>query len=242
MKLAVAQLKPTTGDIEKNISHHLAIVEMAISKRTSLIVFPELSLTGYEPSLANSLAIDPLDARLQDFQSLSDRGNITVGVGVPTRGAYGVLISIIFFQPNRSRQVYSKRYLHPDEEPFFVPGDNLNGLMVDNKKVSFAICYEISIPEHTRVALADGAQFYVASVAKFLHGIEKANMQLRATAKAFSVPVLMSNAIGPSDGGECAGQSSIWDGDGILRGQFDGIQQGILVLDTATNTCGSYLL
>jgi predicted amidohydrolase len=233
MKLSVAQIKPVTGDIERNIVRHLEFVELAISHNIDLIVFPELSLTGYEPTLAQSLCIDFRDHRLDEFQALSDRGSIVIGVGVPTRVDTGITISLIFFLPQQSRQVYSKHYLHKDEEPFFVPGKNFDAISIGGDKVSFAICYEISIPEHTKVIRQTKAKFHIASVAKSLGGIDAAFTQLSETAKQFGIPVLMSNAIGPSDGGICAGRSSIWNSDGTVCCQFDDQQEGILVFDVS---------
>jgi predicted amidohydrolase len=87
-----------------------------------VIIFPELSLTGYEPTLAKELAIHQDDKRLDDFQQISDLHGITIGLGAPTKGSKGICISMIFFQPHRERRLYSKKYLHADEYPYFVSG------------------------------------------------------------------------------------------------------------------------
>ena len=67
MKLAVAQTKPEAGNIEKNIEIHKSLIASAVANKVDLIVFPELSLTGYEPSLAKQLATDQNDHRLDVF-------------------------------------------------------------------------------------------------------------------------------------------------------------------------------
>ena len=46
-KIAVAQLNPPLGDFEKSIKKHLAFIDKAQKKGAELVVFPELSLTGY---------------------------------------------------------------------------------------------------------------------------------------------------------------------------------------------------
>lgn len=53
MKISIAQIEPIKGDIEKNLSKHLKFIEAASSGRSDLIMFPELSLTGYEPQFDN---------------------------------------------------------------------------------------------------------------------------------------------------------------------------------------------
>lgn len=58
MKICLAQTKSEKGKVMKNIQNHLELVERAIELKSDLIVFPELSITNYEPELANELATD----------------------------------------------------------------------------------------------------------------------------------------------------------------------------------------
>ena len=58
MIIALAQLKSICGDIDANIGKHLSFIEKAAEFKSNLIVFPELSLTGYEPTLAKELALN----------------------------------------------------------------------------------------------------------------------------------------------------------------------------------------
>jgi predicted amidohydrolase len=242
MKIAVAQFKPYAGDIQRNIVQHRRIVDVAIKNGCGLVVFPELSLTSYEPTLADSLAIDVNSDTLSDFQQMSDFGKIVIAVGVPTRSASGISISMILFRPAQGRVCYSKHHLHSDEVPFFVPGDNVQDLLIDGQRISFAICYEISIAEHTEKVLSHGAQFYIASVAKSRGGIDQALARLSAIAKQYGIPVLMSNAIGPCDGWECAGKSSVWNAEGIVLGQLADGLEGILILDSNTLGCETIVM
>lgn len=96
-------------NIEANIERHKEFIASALSERVDAIIFPELSLTGYERTLANELACDPDERRLKDFQQIVDDNNVVVGVGVPTRHGSGNCISTIFFRPHESKQIYSKR-------------------------------------------------------------------------------------------------------------------------------------
>ncbi|MEQ1587879.1 MAG: nitrilase-related carbon-nitrogen hydrolase [Cyclobacteriaceae bacterium] len=108
-------------------------------------------------------------------------------------------------------------------------------MKINHVKISLAICYEISIPEHTESAFKSGAEIYIASVAKFVNGIDKALQRLLEIAQKYSMTVLMSNCIGESDGNECAGKTSIWNSKGLLVGQLDGTHEGVLIVDTDTN-------
>ncbi|MBP8943456.1 MAG: carbon-nitrogen hydrolase family protein, partial [Saprospiraceae bacterium] len=73
MRLCVAQIRPVSGSIAQNIGIHKKWIDRAIQRSTDIIIFPELSITGYEPNLAHDLALHPDDARLEVFQHLSDQ-------------------------------------------------------------------------------------------------------------------------------------------------------------------------
>lgn len=68
MKISIAQIEAIKGDIEKNLDKHLQFIEAASSGQSDLIMFPELSLTGYEPGLAKELATHSMDDRLNPLQ------------------------------------------------------------------------------------------------------------------------------------------------------------------------------
>jgi predicted amidohydrolase len=232
VKLCVAQSRPVKGDIAANIERHKALLELA--RDSDVIVFPELSLTGYEPTLAGELAIDSSDSRLDGFQAISDAEGIAIGVGAPTRSTTAARITMVLFLPHRSRLTYSKRYLHPDEEPFFVSGDNVATVNVNRAVIAPAICYELSIAEHAEKAFRSGASIYMASVAKTAKGLDAALPRLAAIARQYSMTVLMANCVGECDGCQCAGQTSIWNKTESLVGQLSDRDEGILMIDTET--------
>jgi predicted amidohydrolase len=240
MKIAVAQIQPVRGDIQSNIDKHIPFIELAAVNGADMIIFPELSLTGYEPSLAKKLATDATDSRFDIFQQLSNANHITIGAGMPTKGLKGIHITMVLFQPDTLRQTNSKKYLHADEEPFFVPGENLSGLVINDTPITMAICYEISIAAHSKEAFNSGARVYIASVAKTAKGVEKAMEQLREIATNYGMTVLMSNCVGLCEDGICAGQSAAWNNKGTLLGQLNNTNEGLLILDTITETVTSF--
>lgn len=232
MKICAAQTKPKTGDVQRNIENHVTLINLAASQGGELILFPELSLTGYEPTLAKRLATDGDDARFEIFQQICDSKSIVGCVGIPTKCGAGICISMILFQPHTARSIYSKTYLHADELPFFVAGNSPPGLMINDTRLALAICYEISVSQHLVAALKGRPQMYLASVAKFARGIDTARATLSDTAKQNEVTVLMANSVGPADNGECCGKSSVWNNKGELVGQLDDSREGILIFDT----------
>ena len=236
MKICVVQTRPVKGDMQANIVDHIKFIDLALADGAEMIVFPELSLTGYEPTLAGALGIKSNDPRLDDFQTISDDKQVTIGVGMPTKNGVGECITMILFQPNQPRRTYSKKYLHADEEPFFVSGENFPVLPVHERQIGLAICYELSVAVHAETAVASGADVYLASVAKTAVGVEHASKRLANIARTYNMPVLMANCVGPSDNFVSAGKTAVWNKTGQLLAQLDDINAGYLIFDTDNET------
>jgi predicted amidohydrolase len=234
MKVCAAQTRPIKGDIQGNIDNHKELINLAVSSRVDTIIFPELSVTGYEPELAKELKTDRDDSRFDDFQKISNTNQITIGVGVPTKNTTGICISIVLFQPHKARQIYSKKYLHSDEEDFFISGQSSISLLGRKTNIALAICYELSVLEHAENAFKSGAEMYIASVAKSVDGVDNAIKRLSEIATKYSMTVLMSNCVGQAGGMECGGKTSIWNNKGLLIGQLDNTNEGIIIIDTET--------
>lgn len=234
MKICLAQTRPVKGDVDANIANHLKLLDIAIANNAGMIVFAELSITGYEPALAKGLATTADDNRFSPFQNWSDTHSITICISMPLQTAGGITISMIIFQPAKNREVYSKQYLHADEEPFFVNGQNASGLLDEKTNLALAICYELSVPVHAEAAFQKGAGIYLASVAKSREGMEKAIERLTTVAKQYSMLTMLVNCVGVNDGVLCGGRSSAWNKEGNLLGQLNDNREGLLFVDTET--------
>lgn len=243
MRIAIVQIEAIKGNIEKNLENHIKWIKEAIQNKADLVVFPELSLTGYEPDLAKSLATNQDDTRLDEMQSLSDRNGITIGVGLPTKDESDTFVSMIIFQPHKERITYSKQYLYPPEEPIFKAGKKPLVLNFETEVVSPAICYETSNKAHCEFAKRNNATIYIASVLSSINGIDAELKKLSDIAKNNNLVTFMANYVGKSGGYECAGKSSVWNEKGELIGQLEGKEEGLIIFDTkskeiitATNT------
>ena len=242
MKICVAQTKPVKADIAANITAHKKMIEAAVMNGAEMIIFPELSITGYEPELADELATNQDDKRFDVFQELSDTGKIVIGVGMSIKNGNGICIGMILFQPKKERQIYIKKYLHADEEPFFNSGQSFVSVVIKETTVAPAICYELSIPEHSETAFKSGAEIYMVSVAKSEGGITNAYKTLATLAQTYAMTVLMSNCLGHCDNFESAGKTAIWNKAGQLIGQLDDVSEGILAYDTETQDITNFKL
>jgi predicted amidohydrolase/predicted GNAT family acetyltransferase len=242
MKICIAQTKSIKGDVENNIKNHLQLIERAIALKSDLIIFPELSITGYEPELAKEFATNSQDTIFSPFQVLADKNNISIGIGMPTHVANRINISMLIFQPNNKSIMYSKQLLHVDELPYFVAGNSQTYLNIKNKKIAIGICYETLQAEHFIKAHHAGANIYIASVAKSKASIEKAYIHFPEMAKQFNTPILMSNSVGFCDNFLSRGQSAVWNKNGQLINQLDAENQGLLIYDTQLETTDIFQL
>lgn len=234
MRLAAAQLETIAGDLAANLARHLSLVDLAASRGAELVVFPELSLTGYEPRLAAGLATTPDDPRLDMLQAAANEQSITIGAGLPTRSAAGIRITMLVFRPHEPRVAYSKQQLHADELPWFAPGTGQVILPADGHRLAPAICYESLQPDHAEQAAAAGADIYLASVAKSERNLASARLHYPAVARRHGMTVLMANSVGPCDDFVAAGQSAAWNREGELMASLGATGEGIVLFDTVT--------
>ncbi len=232
MKIGAVQLQPIPGDILSNVAWHLNFIQVAVDQDADLVFFPELSLIGYEPTLAQSLVTDKTDGRLDIFQQCSNAHNIIIGIGLPISLASNVQIGMVWFTPMTPCRSYAKRQLHNDELPFFVPGDRQLILETAAHKLAPAICYESLQPNHAENAAHLGADVYLASVAKPAGGMAKAMLHYPTIARKHNMYVIMSDAVGPCDNFISVGQSAAWSNRGKLLMQMNRESEGVLMVDT----------
>src|SRR5215472_12732137 len=81
--IAAAQSTSVPGDVSRNIAHHLRFGAMAAERGVQLLVFPELSLTGYELTIARANGVRPDSSDLDPLRDWATHAHMTVVVGAP---------------------------------------------------------------------------------------------------------------------------------------------------------------
>ena len=155
MKIAVAQIQSISGNIDRNIEIHQKWIEAAAYASADFIFFSELSLTGYETELIKGFTFEEEDERFQVFQELSNSHKIAIAIGAPIKTDFGIYIGMLFFQPNKSKELYFKQQLHADELPYFIEGNKELLLTIERETISPAICYESMHESHIQKACVD---------------------------------------------------------------------------------------
>jgi predicted amidohydrolase len=210
LSVAVAQPPCVAFDVTANARAHADAVYAAGAR---VVVFPELSLTGYE---LTAPALDPADDRLRPLVvACAETGSVAL-VGAPVAGRYIAKLAVTGSGP---RVIYTKLYLGGAEPTRFRAGDEPAVLDVDGWRLGLAICRDAGVPEHAAATTALGCDAYVVGSAKHPDEVAVQDERARTVATTYGVWVAVASFAGPTGSGEyapAAGCSGIWRPDGTL--------------------------
>lgn len=225
MKIAVAQVTCVIGDIEKNIKHHIEFCDKAIGNKADLIVFPELSLTGYSVKDLNYVISLNLEKTklLDELKSKSRDISIICGLAEEDE-SFGIYNSAVFISDGEIKFTHKKMYPPTyglfEELRYFSRGKECKAHETKFGKLGLLVCedlWHISLPY--TVAM-DGAQIIIGIAAsptrlagnydKFKN-YEVNSEQHRAYARLLSSYFIFSNRVGFEDGVNFWGGSEIVD-------------------------------
>lgn len=232
MKIAAAQIKPIEQNTNSNIQTHLRMIDLAAKENVELIVFPEMSLTGYEREMAEQLSFTENDIRLNVLKDKAEEHKMLIIVGAPIKIDATLHIGSFIFFPDRTTSIYTKQFLHDGEEKYFTPSSIYNPLIeFQNENISIAICADINNPMHPKQAYNRKTTLYISSIFYTPNGIEKGQKTLSNYAKGYSMKVLTANYTGTSYNIESAGQSGFWNTEGELIKQLDNLEENLLIIE-----------
>lgn len=194
-----------------------------------MLVFPELSLTGYEPELGDELAFTETDERLAPIQDLASECALTLVVGAPVRLESGLHIGAFSVSPDRSAVLYTKQHLGAGEDAHFAAGTRDPLIELGASMAALAVCADANHASHPENAAARGASVYLLSSLISCEEYSQKSVSLRAYAARHSMTVVFANYGGPSGGLDPAGRSAIWSPAGDLLAQLDGVGRGLVI-------------
>jgi predicted amidohydrolase len=228
--IAVAQPLCVPYDVAANAVTHAATVRSAGAR---VVVFPELSLTGYE---LDAPAITAEDPRLTPIVEACAEARSLALVGAPVHGEAGRLhIAMLAIDGTGTTVAYHKMWLGDAESNRFTPGSKPAVLDVDGWRLGLAICKDTGVPQHASDTAALGIDAYVAGNVK---SVEEAAIQAeraRRVATEHHVWVAVASFAGSTGGGyaRAAGHSGIWTPDGVAVTQA-GPETGAIASATLT--------
>ncbi len=232
--IAAAQTKSHPGDIPANIAHHVEVARCAHRYGAQFVVFPELSLTGYELALASRCALEVHDDRLQPLRDAAVALRLTLVAGAPLTQPKGQLhMGALIFHANGECSIYRKQHVHSSEQPPFVSGPGGPLIALPQGHAALAICRDASMAEHAARAAQRGASIYAASVMIDEAGHATKCRLLQQFALQHGIAILMANYSGVTGNQQSAGRSAIWTESGDLLAACPDAQPALVIGSSA---------
>jgi predicted amidohydrolase len=230
-KITLAQITTKLGDVPANLDKHLELIRQAKSRDTDLLVFPELSLTGYVlqdlvPSVAqHPTAEDPI---FKHLIKASRELDLVVGF-VDEDPRHRFYIASAYLSGGRVIHVHHKVYLPTyglfDEGRFFAWGDSISAFDTRFGRIGLLVCEDFWHVSPPYLLWLDGADILVFSSASPGRGlndheklesarwVERVN---KSYASQFTSFVVHCNRVGYEDGLNFWGGSTVFDPRGEL--------------------------
>jgi predicted amidohydrolase len=241
--IAVAQTCPVKGDVKANLEENIRLARVAAAEGAHVVLFPELSLTGYELGLAKVLAFTEDDPRLSALHDAAASLALTLIVGAPVRLGPRLHIGAFIFFPDRTTELYTKHHLGafspsancdgtvpPAEATVFQPGDRNPLLRFGDNVAAVAVCADVGQASHPQQAADRGARTYLASMFVIPSDFDGEVSKLRRYAVQHAMMVAFANFGSPSGGLASGGRSAIWSETGELLIQLGASGAGVGVV------------
>ena len=238
MKLAIAQLNLTVGDIADNSAMLLQAARDAYAAGAALLLTPEMSICGY-PAEDLVLRQDFCDACAHALHQLALAAppELALIVGFPERSPLGLFNSAALIRDGQVELVYRKHHLpnHSvfDEKRIFTSGGSTAVFECAGVRFGLNICGDIWDPGPATLAVAAGAQCLLVPNASPYHMNKQAARYRAAEARVDEtrVPIVYANMVGGQDELIFDGASFAMDGTGQIVAQYPAWQAGLYYMD-----------
>lgn len=230
MKVALAQISPRLGNVEKNFDLHLKYIEKAKKKNVDLLIFPELSLTGYTlKDLVGEVALSPDSNPIFDELKTASR-DVSLVFGFVEEKERGLFYnSAAFLSEGKIVHIHRKVFLPTygifEEGKFFAQGKNFYTFSTPYGNAGMMICRDFLHYGACYLLFAGGSDIIIVISAAPGRGIqgeeayETSRMweSMGETISLFSTAFLIyCNRVGFEDGKHFAGGSFIYNPMGKL--------------------------
>ncbi len=223
VRVALGQIAPRLGDVGANLDTHLDLIERARRERANVVLFPELSLTGYQlRDLVPDVALDGNAAELRRLVEAS-RG-LAVGFGfVEETADHRFFNSFAYCEEGVLTHVHRKVYLPTyglfEEGRLYAAGEHIRAFDTRLGRLGALVCEDLWHPSVMYVLSLDGAEIVIAASASPLRGAdvgeEHSNIDVWSTAlkmysQLFGCFMVLVNRVGFEDG------LNFWGGSRVI--------------------------
>ncbi len=250
IRIALAQFNTKLGDIDSNLKVHLEHIEEAKQQDADLIIFPELSLTGYAlQDLVASSALMPHqnDPIFNKLIHASEDIDLMVGFVHEDR-RHRFYIAAAYLSAGEIRHIHNKVYLPTygmfDEGRFFAAGNSVRAFDTRFGRVGMLICEDFWHASLPYLLWLDGADILLFSSSSPGRGLSEdprlsssvwVEHTNRAYAGLFTNFVAHANRVGYEDGLNFWGGSTIFDPNGDLVVRIPDFESALTVAEIDLN-------
>ncbi len=229
--VAVAQPVCIPGDVLSNAKAHANVI---LSAGAQFIVFPELSMTGYEPDAPALTLDDHVFGPIVDACAAS--GSVAL-VGAPVRGGDASYIASVAVTSAGAEIAYAKTSLGGREVDVFTPGPGPATLVISGWRVGLGICKDTRMADHIESTLALGPDLYVAGLVHHPHELADQDGRAARITTRGRIPVGFASAAGRVGSAypQTAGHSCIWSEDGVVLARAGGTAGEVAVATIGGN-------
>ena len=237
LRIAIAQYNFMVGDVAGNVSK---VIEVATRARdelhADLVLFPELTLTGYPPE---DLLLRPgLQKRVREgIERLKQVAGIAMVVGYPEVTDHCQYNSAGLIHDGEIKAVYHKQQLPNysvfDEKRYFEPGNQSCVFEFNGVRIGLSICEDVWHPGATLQTKEAGAQLLLNLNASPFHinKWQEREAVLRERLKEAAMPVVYCNLIGGQDELVFDGQSFVMAADGTVTQRAEACVEGLYLAE-----------
>ncbi len=252
--LALAQIAPVLGDLAQNLALHEVKIAEGKAAGADLVMFPELSLTGYQlQDLAPEVAMRRTDPRLQSLAKLTIGGPSAVVSFVESTDDHRLFAAAALLEAGEVRHVARKCYLPTyglfDERRFLAAGDAiratraaLGGSAAGDVGIGIGVCEDFWHPTLPAILAQDGAELLINVAAGPARGASVDADQglgsaaswgtlLRATAALTTSYVAFTNRVGVDESLIFWGGSRVIGPDGVVIAEAPLFEEALLLAE-----------
>ena len=221
MKIGLAQMDCKLGDIKANLNKMREFISEARGQKINLLIFPELSLTGYSvKELVPEVAIRIDNPIVEDLKRESKDISLVVGF-VEESKDYNFYNSALYLEEGEIKHLHRKIYLPTygifEEKKYFVSGERMRAFETSYGRMAILICADSWHPVLPYISALDGASIFIHTVASFEKGLGE-EISNRITwerlnkfyAQIFSCYVIFVNRVGSE------GENRFWGGSTVI--------------------------
>ena len=258
MKIAIAQLNPTIGDVTNNARAIIAAARAAARQNVRLLLTPELSMCGYPPRdlLLYPGFIESMNRELKAIAAELPKeiavlvGTVETNPHTTSKGQKPLYNSMALLDGGAIEQIFHKRLLPTydvfDEDRYFEPGYQANHFILDGIKIGVSICedlwndeqfwgkrsYEINPIEE----LAELGVDVIVNLSASPYSVGKQKLReamLYHAATSYHKPVLYANQVGGNDDLIFDGNSVAFDNAGGIICRAKSFEEDLIVVNSS---------